>query len=119
MGTEIAISLFRFAERFPPGDKEYLSSQAKGRIPPSNASDELLRSWDALSGWDTLEAARQKAPLARSAKWIVRYDIPADSGVEFEPSIEPGHYDIRGDIEQLKRYLAMDFKEEVQRRRPD
>ncbi len=79
----------------------------------------MLRSWDALSGWSTLETAREKASLARSARWIVRYDIPVGSGVEFEPSIEPGHYDIRGDIEELQQCLAMDFKEEVQRRRPE
>lgn len=61
----------------------------------------------------------KKAPLARSAKWIVRYDIPEGSGVECEPSIEPGHYDIRGDIEQLKLCLAKDFKEAVHGGRPD
>ena len=37
---------------------------------------------------------------------IVRYDIPDGSGITWEQSGEPGHYDLRGDAEELKHYLA-------------
>lgn len=43
-----------------------------------------------------------------SARCIVCYDIPDGCGVTYQPSGEPGHYDIRGDFEELKRYLTED-----------
>jgi hypothetical protein len=48
-----------------------------------------------------------------SAKWIVRYDIPDDSGILIEESLRPGHFDIFATFDQLHPYLATDFKEEV------
>jgi hypothetical protein len=37
---------------------------------------------------------------------IVRYDIPDGSGITWEQSGEPGHFDVRGDKEELKGDLA-------------
>ena len=50
-----------------------------------------------------------------SARWVVAFDIPDDCGVTYEPSGPPGHFDIRGDMEELKRYLS-DVKVDVERR---
>lgn len=44
----------------------------------------------------------------------MRYDIPDDASViyTFTPEIAEGHYDLRGDKEELKRYLT-DFVADV------
>jgi hypothetical protein len=52
----------------------------------------------------------------RSARHIVWFDVPADCGVNYEPSGGPGHFDIRGDYEELKTYLAAD-QVDLERRR--
>lgn len=100
--------LYRAAERYPPANREYRSSAAKGRQPPPDASEELLRSWDALSAWDTPEAALRVARGSVSARYVVCFEIPDDCGVIYEQSGEPGHFDIRGDMEELKGYLTAD-----------
>lgn len=75
--------------------------------PPDDASDEKKRSWDALSAFDTEEGARRQAKMfTHLGNLIVRYDIPDGSEISWEPSGEPGHYDLRGEPEELKRYLA-------------
>lgn len=47
--------------------------------------------------------ARQLPALG---KFIARYDVPADAGVVWEQTVAPGHYDIRGDKEIIKRCLS-------------
>lgn len=56
---------------------------------------------------DTARAAARNA-TRDLGKFIVRYDIPAGSGISATatPNITPGHYDLRGDMDELKRYLA-------------
>jgi hypothetical protein len=71
----------------------------------------MWSSWDALSAWDTLEAASVASRNMRSARFIVWYDIPEHCGVTFEPSGSPGHFDLRGDFEELKQYLSADMVE--------
>ena len=111
MTPRIAISLYRVAQKFPPSLAEYRSHQARGRILPEGATERERRSWDALSAWDTEAGARQVAETFRSAKWIVRFDIPESAaGVHWEQSPPEGHYDLRGDMEELARYLAPDFR---------
>jgi hypothetical protein len=105
--------LYRVAERFPPGQREYRSMQEAGKAPPTDASAEMLRSWTAISGWATAELAHSAARRKTSAKWIVRYDIPDDSGILIEESLRPGHFDIFATFDQLHPYLVPDFKEEV------
>jgi hypothetical protein len=90
--------LYRAAERYPPA--------VRGRQLPPDASEETRRSWDALSAWDTLEAVMAVARKSVSARYVVWFDIPDGCGVTCEPSGEPGHFDIRGDLQGLKRYLA-------------
>ena len=50
-----------------------------------------------------------------SARCVVCFDIPDDCGVTYEPPGPPGHFDIRGDMEELKDYLS-DVKVDVERR---
>lgn len=108
--------LYRAATRHPPRDREYQPPAARGQKLPEDASDETRRSWDALSAWDTLEAAIVASRNMRSARCIVCYDLPEQCGVTYEPSGDPGHFDIRGDYEELKRYVSAD-KVDLKRRR--
>jgi hypothetical protein len=105
--------LYRAAERFPPADREYRPPAVRGRQLPPDASEETRRSWDALSAWDTLEAAMAVARKSVSARYVVWFDIPDGCGVTCEPSGAPGHFDIRGDLQALKQYVA--GKVEVER----
>ncbi len=100
--------LYRAAERYPPRDREYRTPEAQGRKPRPNAPAQERISWDALSPWDTAEAAMRVALGSRSARYVVCFDIPENCGGTYEPCGEPGHFDIRGDMEELKRYLAGD-----------
>lgn len=107
MSPATIITLYRAVERVPLRDKDYLSSQAKGRKLPPNASKAMRDGWDALSAWTTFEKAHEVALLSTSNKWVVRYDIPIGSGLDLEQDgIDPLHYNIRGDTEELKRYLV-------------
>jgi hypothetical protein len=107
--------LYRAAERYPPADREYRTPESKGRQLPPDAPEEMRRSWDALSAWDTIEAAMAVALGSVSARYVVGFDIPDDGRVTYEPSGEPGHFDLRGDMEELKRYLS-DVKVDIVRR---
>ena len=98
--------LCRAAQRYPPADREYRTPAAKGRQIPPDASAEQRQSWDALSAWDMPEAAIVVARRSLSARFVACFDIPDDSGVTYEPSGPPGHFDIRGDLGTLKRYLT-------------
>jgi len=112
--VRIAIRLFRVAKQFPPAHAEYLSPQEQGRKQRPGLSDEQKRSWDALSCWDTEEGARKLGQaFPKVGSLIVRFDIPEGAGVRWEQTIEPGHYDLRDDKEELKRYLALDFVVQV------
>lgn len=107
-------SFFRVAKECPPNDAAYLTPQDQGRKQPPGLTDEQKRSWDALSAWDSEEGARKIGrQYPKTGTLIVRYDIPDGVGVRWEQTIEPGHYDLRGDKEEMKRYLSPDFLAEV------
>ena len=104
-------TLYRLTQKFPPSAADYKTQQAKGRVPAPDATDDDRRSWDALSAWDTEAGARKVSEVLRSARWIVRYHIPDTApGVRYESSPPLGHFDIRGDMEELDGYLDRDFK---------
>lgn len=111
VNVHLAIRLYRVAKMFPPGDREYLSPQQLGRKPRPDLSEEVRRSWDAISCWDSEEGARKIGlQFPNAGSLIVRYDIPVESqNLQWEQTIEPGHYDLRGDMDELKRYLAADW----------
>ncbi len=107
MEEKSVTSFYRVSKRYPPEDRSYLTPRDKLGDPPADASEEKKRSWDALSAFDTEEGARRQARMfAHLGNLIVRYDIPNGSGIVWEQSGELGHCDLRGDAEELKRYLA-------------
>lgn len=107
-------SFYRVAKNNPPEDAEYQTPQDQGRKQPAGLSEEARRSWDALSCWDSEEGARRIGlQFPKSGHLIVRYDVPEGAGILWEQTIEPGHFDLRGDKEELKSYLSPDFQAEV------
>lgn len=67
----------------------------------------MRKSWDALSFYTTPEGVRRMAEeIPAIGEFVARYDIPLDAGITWEETIEPGHFDIRGDKETLKRCLT-------------
>jgi hypothetical protein len=102
-------SFYRVSKRYPPDERSYLTAKDKLGEPPEDASEEKKRSWDALSAFDTEEGARRQAKMfTHLGSLIVRYDIPDGSGIRWEQLGESGHFDLRGDAEELKSYLADD-----------
>ncbi len=60
-----------------------------------------------MSAFDTEEGARRQAKMfTHLGSLIARYDLPEDAGITWEQSGEPGHLDLRGDKEALKRCLT-------------
>jgi hypothetical protein len=100
-------SFYRVAKSYPPTDEDYVTRQERDGDPPGHLSEEVRRSWDGLSAYDTVEGARRQARrFPRLGRFIVRYDIPEGSAVTWEQSLGPGHYDLRGDKDELKRCLT-------------
>jgi hypothetical protein len=94
-------------KKLPVRDRDYLTPQEARGDPPEHLSEEQKASWDALSFYDSVEGVRQQArQVPGIGKYIVRFDIPEGIGITWTPSLGPGHYDIRGDKETLKRCLT-------------
>jgi len=100
-------SFYRVAKRNPPADREYLTPFDKLGPPADDDPEEKRRSWDALSAFDSEDGARRQAiQYTHLGRRIARYDIPEGAGITWEQSGEAGHYDLRGDKDELKRYLT-------------
>lgn len=98
-------SFYRVTKTNPPTDDDYLTRLERDGEPPDHLPDDQKKSWDAFSAFDTLEGAMAKARrFKRLGRYIAQYDIPEGSGIAWEQTIEPGHYDLRGDKEELKHY---------------
>ena len=119
MGDPSVRSFLRIATDFPLPESNYLSAHEKrnGAAPPRSLPVELHRSWyDGLSCYDTLEAATRHAVNTRGrlGHLVVRYHIPVGAGVSWtQTTRDPNRCDLFGDREELKRYLATDFRHEV------
>lgn len=96
-------SFFRVATAYPPPDDDYKTARERGRHPPADATEQQRRSFDGLSAFDTLEAARRQGRrYRRLGTLIVRYDIPADAAIDWEQTgNDPHHFDLFGDREEL------------------
>ena len=106
-------SFYRVAKSYPPTGRDYLTRQDRQGDPPPNVPEAVRRSWDGLSAYDTEDGARRQARrFPRLGRYIVRYDIPPDASISYEPSLGPGHFDLRGDKDELHGYLA-DFVTDV------
>lgn len=103
-------SFYRIATAYPPPDDDYLTAHERGRRPRPDATEEERRSFNGLSAFDALEAARRQGRrFRRLGTLIVRYDIPIGSGIVWEQSgSDPHHFDLFGDREQLKQFIAAD-----------
>ena len=106
-------SFYRVAKTYPSTDVDYRTQRDFRGDPPSGLTDEQLWSWDAYSAFGSEAGARRQGRrYPRLGTHIVRYDIPAASGIEWRKTFGPGHYDLKGDKAALHRYLA-DFDVEV------
>jgi hypothetical protein len=100
-------TFYRATKRYPPTDKDYLTRQERQGNPPPNVPQEVRDSWDALSFYDTFEGIERQIRLVPAiGRHIVRYDIPEGSGITWNETQPPGHFDIRGDKELLKQCLV-------------
>ena len=113
-------SFYRIATSFPPPDQDYRSASERrgGAPPPKSLPPDLHRSWyEGLSAYDTLDGAVRQAidSRGRLGMLIVRYDVPEGSGITWQQGRrDPHHYDLYGERDELKRYLAADFMFTVQ-----
>ena len=106
-------SFFRVAKYVPPIAEDYRTQRDFRGEPDPNLTEEEQWSWDAYSAFDTEEGARRQGRrIRRLGTHIVRYDIPDGSGIEVRQTFRVGHFDRRGDTDELHRYLA-DFHAEV------
>jgi hypothetical protein len=97
----------RATKRNPPTGKDYVTRQDRQGDPPPGVDEETQRSWDALSFYDSIEGIKGQIRLVPSiGKFIARYDIPEGVGITWEETSPPGHYDIRGDAEEIAQYLV-------------
>lgn len=100
-------TFYRATKRNPPSDSDYLTHQEKRGDPKPDLPEHVRRSWDALSFYDSVEGIKHQMQLVPAiGKFIARYDIPDGVGITWEQTHPPGHYDIRGDKEVLKKYLV-------------
>lgn len=107
VGERRTRTLYRVARRNPPENEECSTPFDKYGSAPPDVSEEKRRSWDALSAFDSEEGARRLAKqFTHLGRRIARYDILEGAGITWEQSGEEGHYDLRGDKEELKRCLT-------------
>lgn len=98
---------YRVTKTNPPTDKDYVTRYERLGEPPEDISEELRESYKAHTAFDTVEGARDQArQVPGIGKYIFRYDIPEDAKLIWKQTLGPGHYDIWGDKEELKRYLT-------------
>ncbi len=101
------LTFYRVTKSHPPSDRDYVTRYERLGEPPADLPEEVRASWCAFSAFDTEEGAREQAKQVRGlGKYIVRYDIPEGAGIRCQQTLGPGHYDLWGDTEELKRYLT-------------
>ena len=100
-------TFYRACKTNPPTDKDFVTRQERQGDPPPGTSEEVRESWDALSFYDTVEGMeRQIRRVPAIGRHIFRFDIPEGVGITWTETHPPGHFDLRGDKEILKQYLA-------------
>ncbi len=105
--TRPARTFYRVTKTNPPTDKDYVTRFERLGEPPADLPADVKRSWYAFSAFDSVEGAREQALQVRGiGRYIFRYDIPEGCGVTWEQTLGPGHYDLRGDKEVLKRCVT-------------
>lgn len=98
---------YRVTKDNPPTDRDYVTRFERLGEPPADLPREVRESWSAHSAYDTIAGAREQALQVRGiGKYIFRYDIPVGTGLRWKQTLGPGHFDIWGDKEELKRCLT-------------
>ncbi|MGH2616744.1 MAG: hypothetical protein ACRDJC_16035 [Thermomicrobiales bacterium] len=98
---------YRATKRYPPTNKDYITRQERLGDPPEDEDEEVRKSWDALSFFDSVEALEQQIrEIPAIGRHMCRYRIPENAGITWEASGNPGHFDLRGDKEVLKECLV-------------
>ncbi len=109
-GSSTVRSFYRVAKRAHLQDKDYLTHQDRRGDPNPALSPHVRASWDGFSVFESEETARAAARNAGGnlGRFLLRFDIPAGSGItaSHTPACGEGHYDLRGDKDELKRYLS-------------
>jgi hypothetical protein len=90
-------TFYRILKTNPPTEADFLSYAALGR-PLRRDTPELRRSWEGVSTYDTLDAARAiVANAPRIGRFIAELEIGEDGPVAFEQSgADPSHFDLFG-----------------------
>lgn len=107
MEARLVKTFYRATKTNPPTDRDYvLLAERKG--PPSpDLPEEVRQSYYAFSAYDTIAGLKEQARQIRGmGRHICRYVIPEGAGITWKQTLAPGHYDLWGDKEELKRYLV-------------
>lgn len=107
MEGRVVKSFYRVTKSYPPTDIDYQTRFDREGPAPDDVSAQVKESWDAYSAFDTPEGAIAMARrFKRLGRYICQYDVPEGGGITWEQTIAPGHYDLRGDSDFLKRCLV-------------
>ncbi len=89
-------TFYRTVKRNPPGREDFLSDRDAGKRRPRQQG--LVRLWEGLSVFETLEQARQKAiAFPAQGDFIATIVIPDDSRIRYERTgRSEGHHTLWG-----------------------
>lgn len=100
-------TFYRACKSNPPTDKDYVLLVERKGTPPPDLPEEVRQSYHAFSAYDTIAGLKAQIRQIRGmGRHIFRYDIPEDAGIQYKQTLYPGHYDLTGDKEELKKYLV-------------
>ena len=94
---------YRIVRTNPPTQADFVSNAAQGKQ-PRHPDPEILRLWDGLSAYSTVEQARIAARLfPRLGRYIAALRVPEHGSVRFEQTRDPaeGHFTLWGEPDQL------------------
>ena len=95
---------YRIVLADPPSLDDFTSYAALGRPSPAGATPELLKSWQAVSVFDTEVAARAMALRrgGRLGRFLAFLEVPEAGPIHYARSgANPRHFDLRGSPEDL------------------
>lgn len=104
-------TFYRALKKNPPTDRDFMTPREQRGEPPETLTPEQRRSWESLTFYDTKEGVRrQAASVPGIGKHVARFELPEDAGIAWEETLHPGHFDVRGDREVIKRALTEDIE---------
>ena len=90
-------TFYRIVRTDPPTETDFLSHKALGRR-LRHDTPEYRRSWEGISVYDTLEAAREnRARFPRLSGFIAELEIAEGGPIAYAKTLtDPNHYDVWG-----------------------